>query len=322
MAASGEPDRPGQKIRILVISGPTCSGKSSLAIAIAREFNADIISADSRQIFRQLKIGTDRLDEDQWDGVPHYLAGAVDLGQRFTVFDFVSKAEAIIKQVHARGKRVIICGGTGLYIRALIDGIFEIPEDDLSYRRELLDLAAKEGHACIHNMLKAVDPEEAAAIHPHNVVKAIRALEIYHITGRAKSELAKETKPKNKDLEFLHIILLPDRDKLYKLIEDRVDRMIEAGLVDEAEAVFKSSLGEALLQSRILGYSEIIDFFKGRSSLPEGINMIKQNSRRYAKRQYTWFRGVKKARKIYRFGLESTDICRELAETFWAKVSS
>ena len=322
MADSGEPDRPGQKIRILVISGPTCSGKSSLAITIAGEFNAEIISADSRQIFRQLKIGTDRLDKDQWGGVPHHLTGTVDLGQRFTVFDFVREADAIIKQVHARGKRVIICGGTGLYIRALIDGIFEIPEDDLSYRRELIDLAAKEGPAYIHNMLKAVDPEEAAAIHPHNMVKAIRALEIYHITGQPKSELAKETKPKNKDLKFLHIILLPDRNKLYKLIEERVDRMIDAGLVAEAEAVFKSSLGEALIQSRIVGYSELIDYFKGGSSLPEAIDLIKQNTRRYAKRQYTWFRAVKRDRKVYQFGSESVDICRKLAETFWAEVSS
>jgi tRNA dimethylallyltransferase len=318
MAASGEPDRQGPEIRILVISGPTCSGKSSLAITIAGEFNAEIISADSRQIFRQPKIGTDRLDKDQWGGVPHHLTGTVDLGQRFTVFDFVREAEAVIKQVHARGKRVIICGGTGLYTRALIDGIFEIPEDDLSYRRELIDLAAKEGPVYIHNMLKAVDSEEAAAIHPHNVVKSIRALEIYHITGRAKSELAEETEPKNRDLKSLHIILLPDRDKLYKLIEDRVDRMIDVGLVDEAEGIFKSSFGEGLFQNKIVGYSELIDYFKGQSSLPEAINMIKQNTRRYAKRQYTWFRGVKKARKIYRFGLESTDICRGLAETFWA----
>ena len=226
MADSGAPD-PKSKIPVAIISGPTASGKSSLTIDMARRFEAEIISADSRQIYRQLKIGTDRLDKDQWQGITHHLMGSVDLGQRFTVFDYVKEAGHIINDANTRKKRIIICGGTGLYIRALTEGIFEIPDDDMTYRQDLLDIVAREGPNYIHRMLMEVDPAEAANIHPHNFIKVIRALEIHHITGRTKSDMMAETRPRHENFVFLHIILLPDREKLYERINRRVDDMVD-----------------------------------------------------------------------------------------------
>jgi tRNA dimethylallyltransferase len=322
MAASAGPERSHNRIPVLVIGGPTCSGKSWLAIEMAKRFNGEIISADSRQIYRQIKIGTDRLDPDQRQGITHHLMGTIDLDQRFTAFDFVREADRLIEDIHRRDKKVIICGGTGLYLRALIDGIFEVPEDGFAYRNELLDIAAREGPGFVYKMLCQVDPEEAAAVHPNNVVKVVRALEIHHITGRTKTELNKETRPKNKNVRFLYLVLLPKRDRLYELIEERVERMTKAGLVAEAGEVYASEYGDSLRNRKILGYAELIEHFEGEISLDEALNRIRQNTRRFAKRQYTWFRGFKKAEMLPSFGPEAAEACVNLAETFWGQASS
>ena len=313
-------DAPGKTagVKVAVIAGPTASGKSGLALKLAREFNAEIISADSRQIYHQLKIGTDRLDKADQQGIPHHLMGTVDLGQRFTAFDFVREAVSIIRDINARGKKTIICGGTGLYIRALIDGIFEIPDDDMSYRNYLIDLAAREGSLYLHRQLSEIDPEEAGQIHPQNSVRIIRALEIYHITGKTKTELMKQTRPVADDLYYRQIILMPLRENLYKRIEARVDQMIKAGLEAEVRSVYNSEAGPVLKEARILGYSELISYFEGDISRDEAIRLIKQNTRHYAKRQFTWFRAVKQAEVITRPGIENYDDCRLILQNFWA----
>lgn len=319
MAASGEADRrqPTAVIPVIVISGPTCSGKSSLAITMARQFGAEIISADSRQIFRQLKIGTDRLDEDEWQGVVHHLMGMVDLGERFTVFDFVRQAGETIESVSAGQRRVIVCGGTGLYIRALVDGIYEIPDEDMWYRHELLDLAAAHGAGYVYGMLMEIDPETAKDLHPHNLVRVIRALEIYHITGLKKSELTDLPTTKDDRFRFRQIILLPDRDALYQRIEERVDGMMARGLLEEVMRIRESSSRPALEKSKVVGYAELMSHLDGEISLDAAVNLIKQNTRRYAKRQYTWFRAVKRARVIRDFGEGADETCRGLIKTFW-----
>ena len=307
-----------EKIKIIVIFGPTCSGKSSLALSLAHQFDCEIISADSRQIYRQLKIGTDRLDENQWQGIAHHLMGSHDLDYRFTAFDFVDIAERAIREASARGRHVIICGGTGLYIRALVQGIYELPDGDVSYRNELLDLAASKGPKFIHDMLVKVDPEEAAQVHYNNMIRVIRALEIYNLTGRPKSKILKDTAPRNDDFVFLQINLNPPRDELYNLIDARVDKMFEDGLLQEAEAVWESTHREALKDRRIVGYSELIEYFEDRISLEEAKNLTKQNTRRYAKRQYTWLKGVKQAEVISGFGKDALAPCLKLAGSFWS----
>jgi tRNA dimethylallyltransferase len=320
MAASDAPDltKTSEKIPIVIICGPTASGKSSLAISIAQEFDAEIISADSRQIYRQLKLGTDRLDQDEWQGIPHYLMGEVDLGQRFTVFDFVQRAKEAIADIHERGKRIIVCGGTGFYIRALTQGIYELPDDDMKYREELLDMVSAHGVGYLHDKLKDVDPKAAAELHPHNFVRVIRALEIYHLTGLRRSEQARLPTTRNENLRFLQIILMPPRDALYRKIEKRVDQMVQEGLIEETRRIYESDLRKALLQAKIVGYDEVTAFLEGHMEQEEAVNLIKQNTRRYAKRQYTWFRAVKKARILEHFGNEARSECVKLIKPFWA----
>jgi tRNA dimethylallyltransferase len=318
MADSGENRPTAGQLPVVVIGGPTASGKSSLAVDMAQNIDAEIISADSRQIYRALQIGTARLTENEMRGIPHHLSGFIELGQRYTVFDYMKDARRLIKEIAARGRQVIVCGGTGLYLRALIDGIFEIPEDDFSYRQELMDLAALHGPTYIYRMLAEVDPEEAAKIHPNNLVKVIRALEIFHITGRPKSHwIGSEASP-IPDVRFLYLILLPDRDELYKRIDARVDEMKRLGLFEEARRIYDSADREALTRCKIVGYSELVDFFEGRFTLESAWELIKQNTRRFAKRQYTWFRAVKQAKVINSFGGEAFTSCRNLVSEFLA----
>lgn len=316
MDGSGGNSHPSGKIPVIVISGPTASGKSSLAVELALEIGAEVVSADSRQVYRALKIGTARMGEEEMKGVPHHLSGIIELGQRYTVFDYMRDAQSLIREISARGRRTIVCGGTGLYLRALIDGIFEIPEDDFSYRQELIDLAARQGPAFIHQMLSEIDPEEAAKVHPNNLVKVVRALEIFRITGRTKSYWAETQTTPSPDFIFLHLILLPDRTDLYKRVDARVVEMAEQGLLNEVKGVYDSPDREALRQCKIVGYGELIDYFDGRFPLETAWEMIKQNTRRFAKRQYTWFRGMKRASVIEAFGEVSFRPCLKSILTF------
>jgi tRNA dimethylallyltransferase len=321
MAASGEPDPvPSDRpVPIVIIAGPTGSGKSQLAIAMAQEFGAEVISADSRQIYRQLKIGTDRLEEREWHGVVHHLTGTIDLGQRFTAFDFLRQAVSIINRAYAEEKRIIVCGGTGLYLRALTDGIIEIADDDLAYRNELLDIAGLKGPQFVYQMLVEADPEAALELHPHNLVRVIRVLEIYRATGLKRSELAAQTTPADGQFRYLKIVLMPDRKSLYEKIEARVDRMVQEGLVEEARVVIGSPFGGALRTGKILGYQELLPFFEGQMGLAEAVTAIKQNTRRYAKRQFTWFRALHEAHLLGQFGEDAAVACRGMISGFWEK---
>jgi len=319
MDVSGGPESAsrGGRIPIVVIGGPTCSGKSSLAIDLAGRHDAEIISADSRQLYRQLKIGTDRLDPDEWRGVRHHLMGSVDLDQRFTVFDFVTQASEIIEKTCAANRRTIVCGGTGLYIRALVEGIFEIADEDMAYRNELLDIASTKGPKHLYERLCRVDPESAEEIHPHNINRVVRALEIYHITGRRKSELKEHKGTRDERFMFLQVVLDPPREELYMRIERRVDDMVNRGLFEEAETVYNSSYGNALRERKVVGYAEILRYFEEGLPREEAIRLIKQNTRRFAKRQYTWFRSVKEARFINKFGSGAKASAGALIDAFW-----
>ncbi len=315
-----EPERISKTndIKIVVVCGPTGSEKSTLSLRLAQKYQAEIISADSRQIYQPIKIGTDRLSVEDQQGVTHHLMGSCELTERFTAIRFVERAGEIINQLEGQNRNVIICGGTGLYLRALIDGIFEVPEEDMDYRQRLIALAAEHGPSHIHRMLAEVDPTEAEAIHSHNMIKVIRALEIYYLTGKSKTELKKTTKPINDNFKFLQIVLLPNRNQLYKKIDDRVDLMIAHGLLDEVREIYRLPIGEALRDKKIVGYSEIIDHLDGAISLDRAIELIKQNSRRYAKRQFTWFRSVRNITQIERFGSEAFEEADQIIEQFWS----
>jgi tRNA dimethylallyltransferase len=316
-SGGNEFEKRKETIKIVVIAGPTCSGKSSLAIRLAHKYHAEIISADSRQIYRQLKIGTDRLDPDQWEGVPHHLMGTVNLDERFTAFDFVHQATDIIDRTHDAGGRIIVCGGTGLYIRALTDGIFEIPDEDMGYRNELLEIGSTRGPKVLWEMLVKVDPQSAEEIHPHNMIRVVRALEIYHLTGRPKSELMHRPDTRDERFSFFQVLLMPPREELYCKIDRRVDDMVTNGLFEEARAVYDSPYREALKLCKVVGYAEIVRHFEDEISREETIDLIKQNTRRFAKRQYTWFRAVKADLIIDSFGADADEKTAAALDEWW-----
>ncbi len=288
------PSSAGNKKIIPVLTGPTGSGKTGVAIRLADQFpELDIISADSRQIYKYLNIGTDKPSADILDKYNFHLVDFVEPDERYTAFDFVSDSKRILNErVKSEGGPPLICGGTGLYIKSLVEGIVEIPDGDLTYRNELEDQAVSKGPKYLYEKLEKIDPIEATRIHPHNIKRIIRALEIYHLTGRPKSEVIEESTGGNDNFEYEIFCLMPDRENLYKRINERVDFMLEAGLLEEIKSIAERGLREAVSKVNVIGYNELFDYLDGRLDFEEAVNLIKQNSRRYAKRQITWFRGM------------------------------
>jgi len=309
-SAANNSDRPV----IPVLAGPTASGKTAVATELADIYpSLEIISADSRQIYKYLSIGTDKPSAEIFSRYKFHLVDFVKPGERYTVFDFVEDSRRIIDSVLERKTVPLICGGTGLYIRSLVEGIVEISNDDFSYRARLEEEAITRGPEYLYRKLRAVDPVEADKVHPNNIKKVIRALEIYHITGKPKSEfLAQEQKSTGNIYKIF--CLIPPREKLYEKINARVDLMIKAGLLDEVEEIINSGLKEAVRKVNVIGYNELFRYFDDEISLDTAINLIKQNSRRYAKRQITWFRGMKNI-DFY----DSPDGLKDDLAGFWRK---
>ncbi len=280
---------PDEK-KIPIICGPTGSGKSAAAIELAREFPVEIVSADSRQIIKHLDIGTAKPTREERRQVEVHLLDLIEPGERYSAYRYIDDAGIAIEKVLSAGKIPVVVGGTGLYLRALTEGVVEIDSDDNSVREKLEQDMNKIGSEEMHEKLKAVDPAEAGRIHPNNKVRVIRALEIYHLTGKPKSELIAEGAYKRCDHAFEYFCLAPPRERLYERINQRVDRMMAGGLLEEVSSLLASGLENQLRKANVIGYSELLDHINGNLSLPEAVNSIKQNSRRYAKRQLTWFR--------------------------------
>ncbi|MED4270210.1 tRNA (adenosine(37)-N6)-dimethylallyltransferase MiaA [Geobacillus stearothermophilus] len=275
--------------KVAVIVGPTAVGKTRLGIALAKKLGGEIISGDSMQIYKGMDIGTAKVKPDEMDGIPHHLLDIKEPCEPFSVVEFQRLCRALIADISARGRLPIIVGGTGLYIQAAIyDYQFSDAPSDEAYRRALRQLAAEQGVEALHRQLEAVDPESAARIHPRNVRRVIRALEVYHSTGKPFSEWQRGQQ-KQLLYEAAIIGLTAERSVLYRRINERVDQMIAEGLVDEARALYDRGFRDCQAVQAI-GYKELYDYFDGRVSLEEAIEQLKQNSRRYAKRQLTWFR--------------------------------
>lgn len=275
---------------VLAVVGPTASGKTAMGIRLAKELDGEIISADSMQIYKGMDIATAKPTADEMQGIPHHLIDFLARNEAFSVADYVSLANEKITDIISRGKLPIIVGGTGLYISSLLDNIkFSESRNDESYRKELTEYAQKYGNEALHARLAEIDKEGAEEIHPNNVVRVIRALEICRFTGKKFSEVkleGRQTEPK-----YDSIILgltYSDRQMLYDRINKRVDIMVENGLVEESRKVWsESGLKTA---SNAIGYKELIPYFENKASLEECIDKIKQETRHYAKRQLTWFR--------------------------------
>ncbi|MGL6169911.1 MAG: tRNA (adenosine(37)-N6)-dimethylallyltransferase MiaA [Fusobacteriaceae bacterium] len=272
-------------LKAIVIAGPTGVGKTSLSIKLAKRLNGEIISGDSAQVFKGLNIGTAKISKNEMMGVTHHLIDIVEPLEKYSVGQFQKDADLILESLEKRGKTPILVGGTGLYLRAVTDGLSHLPPADKDLRERFKEFSTEE----IFEKLKSLDFVASQAIHPNNRVKIERALEVCILSGEKFSVLSLKN-IKNNNFDFLKISLERDRDFLYSRINVRVDSMIKEGLVEEVSSLFQK-YGDKLKTLNIIGYAEIIQFLEGKCTLEESIENIKQNSRHYAKRQFTWFRG-------------------------------
>ncbi len=275
---------------IVVLAGPTAVGKTEYAVQVAACLNGEVLSADSMQIYKHMDIGSAKPGKDQLDAVAHHLVGEVDPFLEWSAARYQKEAKSRIEQIFSRGKLPVISGGTGLYINALIYNMdFSKAKGNQAIRGELESLLASRGKEALYLRLKEADPEAAERIHPNNIKKIIRAIEVAESTGQGIPAFERSFE-KTGDYGCIMIGLNRNREVLYRRIEARVDQMLEAGLVSEVEGLLKMGLTEDYNSMKGIGYKEIIGYLKGRYSLEESIKQMKQNSRNYAKRQMTWFR--------------------------------
>lgn len=277
------------KPKVIVIVGPTASGKTSASINVAKKLNGEIISADSMQIYREMNIGTAKVTKEEADGIKHYLVDVVNPDEVFNVTKYKEMAEAAIEEILAKGKTPIIVGGTGLYVSTLINGIeFAEVGEDVEYREQMTALAEEKGAEYLHDELRKVDPDAADAIEMNNIRRVVRALEIFKLTGKTKTQLDIESRKEVKYDYRVYGIDTP-REELYNRINIRVDKMFEEGLLEEVKYVNeKYKISSTAIQG--LGYKEVIEYIDGKVTYEEMIEKLKMETRRYAKRQLTWFR--------------------------------
>ncbi|WP_456396962.1 tRNA (adenosine(37)-N6)-dimethylallyltransferase MiaA [Desulfurobacterium sp.] len=269
---------------LIVITGPTAAGKTDFSIKLAKVIGGEIISADSMQVYRELNIGTDKILPDRMEGIPHHLIDVVDPDEYFSVADFVREADKVIEKVRKKGKFPLIVGGTAFYIRALLYGLSTLPSADENIRRDLNKLSTEE----LYNSLRDIDPVYASKINKTDRKRVIRALEVYKLTGKPLSSFKLPEEPR---YEFYGYFLYRNRDELYRRINNRVDSQIERGLVQEARKLL--SYGKEITAFQALGYKEMLPYIEGKVSLEEVVRNLKRRTRRFAKRQFTWFRKEK-----------------------------
>ena len=283
-----------EKKPLIILTGPTAAGKTSLSIELAKSIGGEIISADSMQVYKKMDIGTAKIRPEEMQGVPHYLIDELDPSEEFNVVSFVEKSKEAMKKIYAAGHIPIVVGGTGFYIQALLYDIdFSQHEEKESYRKELEQLAIEKGKEYLYEILKKKDPEYAQLVHFNNVKKVIRALEYYKETGQKLSEHNKEQRQKESPYNFAYFVLYHDRDILYDRINQRVDSMMEQGLLFEVKKLVEEGYTKNLVSMQGLGYKEFFDYFDGRMTLEDTVDKIKKDTRHFAKRQLTWFRREK-----------------------------
>ncbi len=278
-------------IPLLIIQGATASGKTGWAIRLARRFSFEIISADSRQVYRRMDIGTAKASAEELAAVPHHMLDLVEPDQNYTVADYVKTARSLAAKIYRRGKLPCVVGGTGLYIQALVGGLAEVPEADEELRQQLRTREEHQGQGTLYRELQQVDPESAARIHPNNLVKIIRALEVCQLSGHKMSDLQQQHQFSDSCFSPLYLAPKWPKEILHQRIAERTRFMLEQGLVEETQALV-SDYGENLKNLQTLGYREVLAYLQGEFSLAETEARIALQTRRYAKRQMTWFRKV------------------------------
>ena len=276
---------------LIVLTGPTAVGKTSLSISLAKAVNGEIISADSMQVYKGMDIGSAKIRKEEMQGVTHYLVDILEPEEEFHIVKFQELAKAAMEEIYAKGKIPILVGGTGFYIQAVTRDIdFTQAEQETSYREELEQLAKEKGTEYLHEKLREVDPKSAENIHANNVKRVIRALEYYQQTGQKISEHNEAEREKESAYNSAYFVLTDDRKILYDRIDHRVDLMMQEGLLEEVNALRLRGLKRESVAMQGLGYKELFGYFEGEYPLEEAIRIIKRDTRHFAKRQLTWFR--------------------------------
>ena len=286
--------------KIVVVAGPTASGKTALGIALAKDFNGEIVSADSMQVYRGMDIGTAKATMDEREGIPHHMLDVAEPWEDYSVARYVEQAEACCRDILRRGKLPILVGGTGLYIDSLISGRdFAAVDSDQGLRESLSAEYDALGGEAMHRRLREIDPERAAILHPGDKRRIVRALEVYRLTGTTITEHDRQTRalPKRFDAAAIHLNF-KNRSALYARIDRRVDAMVEQGLFREVEGLLAAGLSPESTAMQAIGYKEAVRALQGELRREEAVALIKQASRRYAKRQLTWFNRDKEALPI------------------------
>ena len=273
-----------------VLTGPTACDKTEIGFTVAQKIKGEIISADSMLFYRGMDIGTAKPSLDMRELVPHHFIDIVDPWESYSVGRYVDDVESLIDAADSKDRKFLIVGGSPLYVKGLVDGIFNGPEADWDIRRELEGLADEKGNQRVHDILQKIDPVKAAELHPNNLRRIIRAIEVYRITGKPVSELQEEYKLARKSYQFNILCIAREREDIYRRINERVEIMFDKGLVDEVQSLLDNPGGLSKQAKQALGYKEIIQYLDGGLTLDDAKEMVKQSTRRFAKRQMTWFR--------------------------------
>jgi tRNA dimethylallyltransferase len=300
----------GQAIPLLAIVGPTATGKTETGVTVAEAINGEIISADSMLVYRHMDIGTAKPSPGEKRGIPHHMIDIIDPEENFTVAIYAHMVHKLIPAIWKNGKIPILVGGTGLYIRSVVDGFnFAVTGPDLKYRKSLEEYIILKGSDGLHDLLAACDPVTAARLHPNDTKRIIRALEVFHQTGKSISALSNSTTSTHFNLLMFGLTM--NREKLYGVINNRVDQMIDRGLVAEVKNLLARGYDEGMNSMQGLGYKEILLYLKGEITLSEAVDTLKRSTRRFAKRQLTWFNRDKRIRWL---NVDNYQNNREIAE--------
>ncbi|MCD8300908.1 MAG: tRNA (adenosine(37)-N6)-dimethylallyltransferase MiaA [Clostridiales bacterium] len=283
-----------EKKPLIILTGPTAVGKTELSLSLAERVGGAIISADSMQVYRGMDIGSAKIRPDEMRGIPHYLIDVLNPEEEFNVVLFQKLAKEALTEIYRSGRVPIVVGGTGFYIQALVYDIdFTEQDEDRAIREHYERIAAGEGAHALHEMLAAVDPDSAEAIHENNVKRTIRALEYYEKSGQPISEHNAGERTKESPYDFRYFVLTDDRDEIYRRIDARADEMLSAGLLDEVRTLKDRGCRRGMTSMQGLGYKELLDYVDGLTSYDEAVRLIKRDTRHFAKRQLTWFRREK-----------------------------
>lgn len=283
-----------EKRPLIILTGPTAVGKSELSISLAKEVGGAIISADSMQVYRYMDIGSAKITREEMQGVPHYLIDEFMPDEEFNVVKFQEYAKRYLEEIYDRGQIPILVGGTGFYIQAVLYDIdFTAEKEDTAYRESLETLAREKGAEYLHQRLREVDEASAEAIHPNNTKRIIRALEFHEKTGKRISEHNEKERRKESPYNFAYFVLNDDRTRIYERIDARVDKMLEAGLLEEVTRLKEMGYTRDMVSMQGLGYKELLDYLDGNLTLEEAVYILKRDTRHFAKRQLTWFRREK-----------------------------